>query len=61
MIPAQPEISANIIVLNKAHHTNDGGAIYVEFEATPHIIGNWLVGNTTSDDGGAIYMHRSAR
>jgi hypothetical protein len=51
-----PEISANIIVLNKAHHTNDGGGIYIEFEAAPYIHGNWLVGNTTSDDGGAIYV-----
>ena len=51
-----PEISANIIVLNKSLNTSDGGGIYVEFEATPHIQGNWLVGNTTSDDGGAIYV-----
>jgi hypothetical protein len=51
-----PEISQNVIVLNKAHNTSDGGGIYVEYEATPHITRNWLVGNTTSDDGGAIYV-----
>jgi Right handed beta helix region len=51
-----PTVSGNIIALNQVHHTNDGGAIYIEYEAMPHIHGNWMVGNVSSDDGGHIYV-----
>ncbi|WP_428939203.1 right-handed parallel beta-helix repeat-containing protein [Fontivita pretiosa] len=51
-----PVIADNVIALNKVHHTSDGGGIYIEYDAAPLIRGNWLVGNTTSDDGGAIYI-----
>jgi hypothetical protein len=51
-----PIIESNILALNRAHNTSDGGAIYIEYEAMPHIKGNWFAGNTTSDDGGHIYV-----
>ncbi len=50
-----PQVTRNVISLNVVHNTSDGGGIYAEYESTPYIGGNWLTGNTTSDDGGAIY------
>jgi hypothetical protein len=53
---ARPAIRDNLILLNRAHFTNDSGGIYVDYGGAPVIRGNWLVGNTTSDDGGAVYI-----
>jgi hypothetical protein len=51
-----PVISSNIIALNQVYYTNDAGGIYFEYECPALIKGNWLLGNTSSDDGGAIYI-----
>jgi predicted outer membrane repeat protein len=51
-----PQISFNVFVLNSAVLNNDGGAIWVEGNSTPLISYNWFAGNTSGDDGGAIYV-----
>jgi predicted outer membrane repeat protein len=51
-----PQISFNLFVLNSAVLNNDGGAIWVEGNSTPRINYNWFAGNTSGDDGGAIYV-----
>jgi predicted outer membrane repeat protein len=53
---SSPQISFNVFVLNSAPLNNDGGAIWVEGNSTPLINYNWFTGNTSGDDGGAIYV-----
>src|SRR5262245_28634025 len=53
---SSPQISFNCIVLCSAPINNDGGAIWVEGNSMPPINYNWIVGNTSGDDGGGIYV-----
>ena len=53
---SQAQVENNVIAVNRANYINDGGGIYMEHGDRSHVNGNWLVGNTTSDDGGAIYV-----
>jgi hypothetical protein len=52
---SSPEISFNVIVLCSAPINNDAGGIWVEGNSIPRINYNWIVGNTSGDDGGGIY------
>ena len=52
---SSPQISFNCIVMCSAPINNDAGGIWVEGNSTPPINYNWVVGNTSGDDGGGIY------
>jgi hypothetical protein len=53
---SSPLISFNVIVLGSAFWGNDAGGIWVEGNSMPLISYNWIVGNTSYDDGGGIYV-----
>jgi hypothetical protein len=53
---SSPQISFNCIVLCTAPINNDAGGIWVEGNSMPPINYNWIVGNTSGDDGGGIYL-----
>jgi hypothetical protein len=53
---SSPQISFNVIVLCSAPINNDAGGIWVEGNSMPPINYNWIVGNTSGDDGGGIYV-----
>ena len=53
---SSPQISFNCIVLCSAPINNDAGGIWVEGNSLPPINYNWVVGNTSGDDGGGIYV-----
>jgi hypothetical protein len=53
---SSPQISFNCIVLCSAPINNDAGGIWVEGNSMPPINYNWIVGNTSGDDGGGIYV-----
>jgi hypothetical protein len=53
---SSPQISFNCIVLCSAPINNDAGGIWVEGNSLPAINYNWVVGNTSGDDGGGIYV-----
>src|SRR5438874_2521438 len=53
---SSPQISFNCIVLCSAPINNDAGGIWVEGNSMPPINYNWVVGNTSGDDGGGIYV-----
>jgi hypothetical protein len=52
---SSPQISFNVIVMCSAPINNDAGGIWVEGNSSPLINYNWVVGNTSGDDGGGIY------
>ena len=52
---SSPQISFNCIVMCAAPINNDAGGIWVEGNSAPLINYNWVVGNTSGDDGGGIY------
>jgi hypothetical protein len=52
---SSPQISFNVIVMCAAPINNDAGGIWVEGNSSPLINYNWVVGNTSGDDGGGIY------
>ncbi|MGH7199992.1 MAG: hypothetical protein ACREJB_05265 [Planctomycetaceae bacterium] len=53
---SSPQISFNVIVMCAAPINNDAGGIWVEGNSMPPINYNWIVGNTSGDDGGGIYV-----
>jgi hypothetical protein len=53
---SSPQISFNCIVMCSAPINNDAGGIWVEGNSLPPINYNWIVGNTSGDDGGGIYV-----
>lgn len=53
---SSPQISFNVIVMGTALFKNDAGGIWVEGNSRPPINYNWIVGNTSYDDGGGIYV-----
>lgn len=53
---SSPQISFNVIVMCSAPINNDAGGIWVEGNSMPPINYNWIVGNTSGDDGGGIYV-----
>jgi hypothetical protein len=53
---SSPQISFNCIVMCSAPINNDAGGIWVEGNSMPPINYNWIVGNTSGDDGGGIYV-----
>src|SRR4029453_2874003 len=52
---SSPQISFNVIVMCSAPINNDAGGIWVEGNSVPPINYNWVVGNTSGDDGGGVY------
>jgi hypothetical protein len=52
---SSPQISFNVMVMCSAPINNDAGGIWVEGNSSPAINYNWVVGNTSGDDGGGIY------
>lgn len=57
---SSPLIAFNVIVLGSAFFGNDAGGIWVEGNSIPPINYNWIVGNTSYDDGGGIYVMGNA-
>jgi hypothetical protein len=53
---SSPQISFNCMVMCSAPINNDAGGIWVEGNSMPPINYNWVVGNTSGDDGGGIYV-----
>jgi hypothetical protein len=53
---SSPQISFNCVVLCSAPINNDAGGVWVEGNSMPLINYNWVVGNTSGDDGGGIYV-----
>jgi hypothetical protein len=53
---SSPQISFNCIVMCSAPINNDAGGIWVEGNSQPPINYNWIVGNSSGDDGGGIYV-----
>jgi len=55
---ARPLILNNLIAMNDAGGRGDAGGIYIEYFADPDVVGNWILGNTSDDDGGGLYTMR---
>lgn len=51
-----PLIENNLIAMNRALTNNDAGGIFVALWANPVIRRNWLLGNYSDDDGGALFI-----
>lgn len=53
-------ISNNVIINNRVGGNSDAGGIYCEYDSSPEISGNYLLGNLAEDDGGGIYVMKSS-
>jgi hypothetical protein len=47
-------ISNNVIANNEAAGNSDGGGIYCEYNSSPDVYYNYVLGNTGADDGGGM-------
>lgn len=54
-------ISRNVIINNRAGGNSDAGGVYCEYDSSPDIAHNYLLGNAAEDDGGAIYVMKSSQ
>ena len=54
------EISNNVVVGNWVGGNSDAGGLYMEYDASPLIQGNWIVGNRSADDGGGMYIMKDS-
>jgi hypothetical protein len=57
---SSPKITFNVITANQVAGNSDAGGIYVEYDSSPAIEHNWIVGNRGEDDGGGIYIMKSS-
>ncbi len=58
--PLRMMVVNNVISNNRANGKSDGGGIYLEYDSSPLVAANWLVGNWCEDDGSAIYVMKSS-
>lgn len=58
---ALPIINNNIIANNHAAGGSDGGAIYCEYNSSPDVYFNYILGNLADDDGGAFEIMKSSQ
>jgi parallel beta-helix repeat protein len=57
---SSPKIAHNLILNNRVGGNSDAGGIYCEYDSSPEMTDNYLVGNVAEDDGGAIYVMKSS-
>ncbi|HEV2294783.1 MAG TPA: right-handed parallel beta-helix repeat-containing protein [Tepidisphaeraceae bacterium] len=60
--PLRMLVINNVITNNRTglKSKSDAGGIYLEYDSSPVIGANWLLGNECPDDGSAIYMMKSS-
>ncbi len=58
--PHRMTVADNLISQNRARGKSDAGGIYLEYDSSPLIAANWLLGNSCEDDGSAIYAMKSS-
>ena len=58
--PLRMTVINNVITHNTAKGKSDAGGIYLEYDSSPLIGANWLLGNWCEDDGSAIYMMKNS-
>ncbi len=60
--PLRMRVINNVIVNNKTgpKSKSDAGGIYLEYDSSPLIGANWLLGNECADDGSALYVMKSS-
>jgi len=56
-----PIINNNLIANNNAKGASDGGGIYCEYNSSPEIYYNFILGNSAEDDGGATEIMKSSQ
>ena len=55
-LPLRMTIANNVIVNNRCGGNSDGGGIYLEYDSSPLVAANWILGNLAEDDGGGMYI-----
>jgi len=58
--PMRMAVVNNVISNNRAYGKSDAGGIYLEYDSSPLVAANWLVGNWCEDDGSAIYVMKGS-
>jgi hypothetical protein len=58
---ARPIISNNLIANNSASGGSDGGAVYCEYNCSPDVSFNFVLGNRSDDDGGGFEIMKSSQ
>ena len=58
--PLRMTVINNVITHNTAKGKSDAGGIYLEYDSSPLIGANWLLGNVCEDDGSAIYVMKNS-
>lgn len=58
--PLRMTIVNNVISHNRAQGKSDAGGIYLEFDSSPLIASNWILGNWCEDDGSGIYVMKNS-
>jgi hypothetical protein len=58
---ARPIINNNLIANNSASGGSDGGAVYCEYNCSPDVSFNFILGNRSDDDGGGFEIMKSSQ
>ncbi len=58
--PLRMSVVNNALSNNRARGKSDAGGIYLEYDSSPVVAANWLVGNWCEDDGSALYIMKSS-
>jgi hypothetical protein len=58
--PLRMTLINNVICNNRAHGNSDAGGVYCEYDSSPIIGANWILGNWAEDDGSAVYIMKSS-
>jgi hypothetical protein len=58
---ACPIINNNLIANNSASGGSDGGAVYCEYNCSPDVSFNFILGNRSDDDGGGFEIMKSSQ
>jgi hypothetical protein len=58
--PLRMAVINNVISNNRARGKSDAGGIYLEYDSSPLVAANWLVGNWCEDDGSAVYIMKGS-
>lgn len=55
-----PIVSNNLIANNSAGGRSDGGGIYCEYDGSPEVAFNYILGNVAGDDGGGMEIMKGS-
>jgi hypothetical protein len=58
--PLRMRVINNVITHNTANGKSDAGGVYLEYDSSPVVGANWLLGNWCEDDGSAIYVMKNS-